>query len=183
MRKASADSKVKKTLVRHAEQKVNISKHKVIRDPGAGSSKSSIHNIVTTQELAHPTLCSSEVLANYLSEVKKSAPPRLLHEEFQVDKAALSAKVTRKLNFHFNDRIYNNLVELNADAADLKKKDRQTKITTIKKDLEPNIDDFCHNEKAKDVIPIIPIIKPKLKPLKCVDTGKLHKLVAMFEVL
>lgn len=91
--------------------------------------------------------------------------------------------MTRKLNFHFNDRIYNNLVELNSDAADLKKKDRKAKISTSKRDLEPNIDDFCHSEKEGDVIPNIPVIKPKLKSVRNIESGKLHKLVSSFEVL
>lgn len=95
MKRASADPKVKKTLVRHSEQNVNKTNQvrQVVRDPSAGSSKSAVLKLNSRQEFAHPTLCSSEVLANYLSEAKSSVPPRTLIDEINIDKIALSAKV------------------------------------------------------------------------------------------
>lgn len=93
--------------------------------------------------------------------------------------------MTKKLNFQFNDRIYNNLIELNASVDGLKsKKDRRTSsATSLKKDLEPNIEDFYEDEKEIDTPPTIPILKPKFRTIKKVDDGRLHKLVAAFEDL
>uniref|UniRef100_S4PRK7 Protein phosphatase 1 regulatory subunit 35 C-terminal domain-containing protein n=1 Tax=Pararge aegeria TaxID=116150 RepID=S4PRK7_9NEOP len=104
-------------------------------------------------------------------------------EDLKVSKTELSAKITRKLNFHFNDRIYRNLVELNADIANVKnKKDKKTKAP-LKKDQEPSIEDFCHDEKEDDLPPNIPLTKCKFKPIRSVESGQLHKLLASFEKL
>ncbi|CAK1550375.1 unnamed protein product [Leptosia nina] len=185
MRKAGADNKVKKTFVRHTEQKVKNC-HQVVCDLDADSSQSTAVHQIKGQLLDRPSLCSSEVLANYLSEAKNIVPQRpVIEADNLIDKVELKEKITKKLNFHFNDRIYSNLVELNADLGNTKKKEKKTKAThNSKKDLEPNIDDFCHNEKEEDNVPDIPIIKPKLKPVKWTE-GKnaLHKLIATFEVL
>lgn len=82
--------------------------------------------------------------------------------------------------------MYKNLIELNASISDLKnKKDRRPSSSTVssKKDLEPNIEDFYEDEKEIDSPPSIPIIKPKFKPIKKLEEGRLHKLVASFENL
>lgn len=64
------------------------------------------------------------------------------------------------------------------------KKDRKSSSTTsLKKDLEPNIEDFYEDEKEIDSPPSIPILKPKFRTIKKVDGGRLHKLVAAFEDL
>lgn len=94
-------------------------------------------------------------------------------------------QVTKKLNFHFNDRIYRNLIELNSNLEDQKKKKekRSASSTSTKRDLEPNIEDFYEEENDKDSPPNIPVIKPKFKPVKKVENGQLHKLVTAFENL
>ncbi|XP_038222415.1 uncharacterized protein LOC119840002 [Zerene cesonia] len=184
MKKAGADPKVKKTFVRHSEQNVR-NNHKVVHDV-AGSSKSSAVNFIkpTDQELDKPTLCSSEVLANYLTDAKHAIPRAHKLDDLNIDKAQISTKVTKKLNFHFNDRIYKNLVELNADIASSKnKKGKKVRTNLVKKDLEPNIEDFCQEEKEEDECPHIPVIKPKVKPVKRIESSSLHKLVSSFEVL
>lgn len=93
--------------------------------------------------------------------------------------------MTKKLNFHFNDKIYKNLVELNASVENLKsKKDkRPSSLTSVKRELEPNIEDFFEDEKEIDSPPNIPVLKPKFRPIKKVEDGRLHKLVAAFEDL
>lgn len=94
--------------------------------------------------------------------------------------------MTKKLNFHFNDRIYKNLVELNADVSNAQNKhDKRISKnkTTIKKDLEPNIEDFCQDEKEEDIYPDIPILKRNIKLIKSSEGGRLHRLVASFENL
>ncbi|XP_045774721.1 uncharacterized protein LOC123873743 [Maniola jurtina] len=180
MKKAGTDPKVKKTLLRNYEQKVRSDLKPVV--VSAGSSKET--SCANKKELDQPTLCSSEALANYLSDVKKSVPPPLSEEDLKVSKSQLSAKITKKLNFHFNDRIYKNLVELNIDVANTKnKKDKKIKNISIKKDLEPNIEDFCHNEKEDDLVPNIPVLKHKFQPIRSIENGQLHRLVASFENL
>lgn len=93
--------------------------------------------------------------------------------------------MTKKLNFHFNVRIYRNLIELNASAENSKsRKDRRTSsITSQKRDLEPNIEDFYEDEVEIDSPPTIPVLKPKFKPIKKVEDNRLHKLVSAFEDL
>ncbi|XP_039756266.1 uncharacterized protein LOC120630962 [Pararge aegeria] len=179
MKKAGTDPKIKKTLLRNYEQKVD--KDKKTRTVSAGSSK--VKACSNKNELDHPALCSSAALANFISDVKNSAPPPHSLEDLKVSKTELSAKITRKLNFHFNDRIYRNLVELNADIANVKnKKDKKTKAP-LKKDQEPSIEDFCHDEKEDDLPPNIPLTKCKFKPIRSVESGQLHKLLASFEKL
>ncbi|XP_075980414.1 uncharacterized protein LOC142979412 [Anticarsia gemmatalis] len=189
MNKASSDPKVKKTLVRNYELKVKPSSRRQVVHDVACSSTSTKKSSSTSEkenELSQPSLCSSGVIANYLTEVKKSAPPPISAEDLNVDKKIVCAKVTKKLNFQFNDRIYKNLIELNASVDELKsKKDRRpsSSTTSLKKDLEPNIEDFYEDEKEIDSPPNIPVIKPKFKPIKKVENGRLHKLVAAFEDL
>lgn len=93
--------------------------------------------------------------------------------------------MTKKLNFHCNDRIYRNLIELNANVEDIKKRNhkRPTSSTSMKKDLEPNIEDFSEEFSEQDSPPSIPVIKPKFKMVKKVENGQLHKLVSSFENL
>lgn len=94
-------------------------------------------------------------------------------------------QITRNLNFHYNDRIYRNLIELNANVDDLKKRKDKRPIssTSIKRDLEPNIEDFSEELSDQDTPPNIPVIKPKHKMLKLVENGELHKLVSAFDNL
>ncbi|KAJ8714859.1 hypothetical protein PYW08_004840 [Mythimna loreyi] len=189
MNKSAPDSKIKKTLLRNYELKVKPSSRiPVVHDFASSSnsvSKQSTRLSQKENELNEPTLCSSGVIATYLSDLKKLSPPPLSSEDLNVDRGHLCAKMTKKLNFHFNDRIYNNLIELNASVEGLKnKKDRRSSSTTvIKKDLEPNIEDFYEDEKEIDSPPSIPILKPKFRTIKKVDDGRLHKLVAAFDDL
>lgn len=75
-------------------------------------------------------------------------------------------------------------MELNTDVANVKnKKDRKIKTATVKKDQEPNIEDFCDDEKEDDLAPNIPIPKYKFKPIRSIENGQLHRLVASFEKL
>lgn len=53
----------------------------------------------------------------------------------------------------------------------------------IKKDLEPNIEDFCQEEKDQDIYPDIPILKRNIKLIKGSENGRLHRLIASFETL
>lgn len=94
--------------------------------------------------------------------------------------------MTKKLNFHFNDKMYKNLIELNASVEEFKcRKDRRPSSSTKpnKKDVEPNIEDFYEDEKEIDSPPSIPVLKPKFKSIKKTEDGRLHKLVAAFENL
>ncbi|XP_072944767.1 uncharacterized protein [Epargyreus clarus] len=180
MRKAGSDPKVKKTLVRNYEQKTH--RERVIYDVDASSSKAPV--VSKENQLEHPTLCSSEALAKYLVDAKKSLPS-VPSEDLNVDKGQLTAKMTKKLNFHFNDRIFRNLVELNADTASLKsKRDKKpSRPSSVKKDLEPKIEDFFDDEDEIDVCPNIPVMKPKFKPVRPVENGQLHRIVSSFECL
>ncbi|CAH0720514.1 unnamed protein product, partial [Brenthis ino] len=189
MKKTGTDPKVKKTLVRNYEKKIRIER-KGVHDVDAGPSKlnKNPHKPLTQRDinLDEPTLCSSEVLASYLSDVRKSVPPPLSPDDLNINKSHINAKITKKLNFHFNDRIYKNLVELNADITNLQ--DKQDKKNTknripLKKDLEPRIEDFCQEEKEPDVCPNVPILKRNITLLKGVEDGRLHRLIASFEKL
>lgn len=98
----------------------------------------------------------------------------------------LNLQMTKKLNFHINNKIYKNLIELNASIEDTKiRKDKRstTSAGSTKRDLEPDIEDFCNDEREIDSPPKITIVKPKFKPIREVEDGHLHKLVASFEVL
>ncbi|KAJ0174837.1 hypothetical protein K1T71_009945 [Dendrolimus kikuchii] len=182
MNKSGADPKVKKTLNRNYEQKIRSYQKHVVRDV-ACSSKLPLTNPSSSKEtdLAEPSLCSSEALAHYLTDIKNSAI-HIPKEDTNIDKGQLCAKMTKKLNFHFNDKIYKNLIELNASVEELKSK-KEKRPVSIKKDLEPNIEDFYQDTKEFDSIPTIPIMRPKYKPVKNVENGDLHKLITKFECL
>lgn len=92
--------------------------------------------------------------------------------------------MTKKLNFHFNDKIYRNLIELNANI-DLKSKKykRPSSAVSVKRDVEPNIEDFYEDIKDEDIPPSIPVRKLKFKPVRKVENGELHRLVSSFENL
>lgn len=93
MNKTGIDPKVKKTLNRHCEQKFKSSDKHVVRDVGCSSEnvmKSSGSSKET--QLAEPTLCSSEGLARYLSDIKNSAV-HLPKEDINIDKGQLCTKV------------------------------------------------------------------------------------------
>ncbi|CAG9788529.1 unnamed protein product [Diatraea saccharalis] len=186
MNKHGSSNKVKKTLVRNFEQK-KVSGHKQLAklDMGCSSNLSPAQSSSKRQTgLSQPSLCSSEAFAHYISDIKRTTPSPNIDEELKLDKCQLEAKVTKKLNFHFNDRIYKNLIELNARVDETKiKKDKRPSSANIKRDLEPNIEDFCYDEKEYDMVPTVPIIQVKFKPVKKVDDGQLHKLVASFEDL
>ncbi|CAB3230208.1 unnamed protein product [Arctia plantaginis] len=180
--KSSSNSKVKKTLLRNYELKVKPSMRKqVVHDIACSSNSTVKSNLSEKENLSQPSLCSSGALANYLE-----VPPQLFSEDLNVDQGQVSAKVTKKLNFHFNDKMYKNLIELNASVEEFKsKKDRRpsSSTTSNKKDVEPNIEDFYEDEKEIDSPPSIPVLKPKFKPIKRTEDGRLHKLVAAFENL
>lgn len=53
----------------------------------------------------------------------------------------------------------------------------------MKKDLEPSIEDFCHDEKENDICPDFPVLKYNYKPIKKLKDGNLHKIIASFENL
>ncbi|RVE49887.1 hypothetical protein evm_005480 [Chilo suppressalis] len=186
MMRNGCDSKVKKTLVRNIEHK-RFPEPKVLASHDMGCSKdgsSSKPSSPQPVDLGQPSLCSSETLAHYLSDFKNTKRTPNKEEDLKQDKHMLEAKVTKKLNFHFNDRIYKNLIELNASVSDTKiKKDKKPSSAKIKRDLEPNIEDFCYDDKESDVVPTVPIIQLKFKPIKKVDNGQLHELVASFEDL
>ncbi|XP_059057767.1 uncharacterized protein LOC131851299 [Achroia grisella] len=188
MNKKGADPKVKKTLIRNYEQKVRkTSPNPVIYDVACTSKQTEKSRQFSQKdkELSQPTLCSSEALASYLSDVKKSLPPPAV-EDLNIEKGELTSKVTKKLNFHINDRIYRNLIALNANVDELKttKNRRPTSgMKQLKRDLEPKIEDFYQDEEETDIAPNVPTIKPKFKPVKKSYDGDLHQLVASFEIL
>ncbi|CAK1586698.1 unnamed protein product [Parnassius mnemosyne] len=191
MKKCGSDPKVTKTLIRNYEQKP-LSKVKEAAYETQATSSSVLHKKSTQKGrssnnnnvLSCPSLCSSEVLANYLSDVTKNLSPPPVDMDLDVDKALLNTKMTRMLNFHFNDRMYKNLVELNANGDVQKRiKDKRPNKFAIKKDLEPHIEDFINDEKDEDLIPTIPVPITKFKPVKKVENGKLHKLISSFEKL
>lgn len=96
MKKAASDSKVKKTLVRNYEVKVKPSAQKqVIHDVDCSASTTQkSHSSEKENALSQPSLCSSRMLANYLTDVKKSYPPPLSSEDLNIDKGQVSAKVS-----------------------------------------------------------------------------------------
>lgn len=83
---------VKKTLVRNCEQKVKPNKKQVVRDVECSNLKTAASQ--KEIELDEPTLCSSEALAQYLSDVRVSEPPPLTVEDLNVEKINLGAKVS-----------------------------------------------------------------------------------------
>lgn len=110
MRKSSFDTRVKKTLVRHSEQNAP-SKSKVvhdfeIRDRCEGSLPSTQKVI----DLGQPTICSSEVFANYLNDVKKCLPPLIAADlHAHPDKTKLNANVRsiyKLINWNLNWTFY-----------------------------------------------------------------------------
>ncbi|KAI5636565.1 hypothetical protein NE865_10681 [Phthorimaea operculella] len=188
MNKANSDSKVKKTFVRNCEQRVKSSgRSNVVREVESSAFGLESRSSLKASSLNEPTICSSAALANYLSEVKNSGPPPVTIDDLNVDKGELCAKMTKKLNFHVTDRIYKNLIELNSTIEEefkaKKDKRRPRSVGPTRKDLEPDIEDFCEDEVEPDSPPKIPVVKPKLRPIKVIETGDLHKLVASFEVL
>ncbi|CAH0589255.1 unnamed protein product [Chrysodeixis includens] len=188
MNKSAPDPKVKKTLLRNYELKVRPSMRKplVVHDTASSSNLTAqTRSSQKENELCQPSLCSSGAIANYLSDVKKQPAKPVSSDDLNVDKGQLCAKMTKKLNFHFNDRIYRNLIELNASVENSKgrKERRASSITSQKRDLEPNIEDFYEDEIEVDSPPTIPVLKPKFKPIKKVEDNRLHKLVAAFEDL
>lgn len=107
MIKSGADPKVKKTLVRNVNQKVKPTALKrVVHDVGNGSSTSvgDTAQIQAPNELSQPTLCSSELLANYLSGVKNSLPPPLSEKDLIANKTELCSKVKRKVYYHHRSK-------------------------------------------------------------------------------
>ncbi|CAG9564868.1 unnamed protein product [Danaus chrysippus] len=184
MKKAANDPKVKKSLLRNYEKRISKESKAVLDVDSDSSNVLKANGSQKENKLDQPTLCTSEVLASYLVGAHSAIPP-LTTNDTNINKTAINAKVTKKLNFHFNDRIYKNLVEINTDVANLKcKKDMKTKSTTsLKKDLEPSIDDFCSNEKEDDEFPDVPDIKPKFKAIRKMEDGRLHQLIASFEKL
>ncbi|XP_053611019.1 uncharacterized protein LOC128675562 [Plodia interpunctella] len=182
MNKLGTDPKVKKSLVRNIEHRVKSSRKQVVHDVACSSRKSD-QSSQKENDLGQPTLCSSEVYANYLSDVKKSLPVPS-EENVYVDKVQLSSKMTKKLNFHFNDKIYKNLIELNASVEESKsRKDKRPLCGTSKRDLEPNLEDFFEDEEEIDSPPNIPIVKNKFKPVKYTENRFMHTLVASYEDL
>ncbi|XP_047992829.1 uncharacterized protein LOC125231421 [Leguminivora glycinivorella] len=187
MKRCGVDPKVKKTLVRNAEHKVKpAARVKVLHNVENTPSTDEPSTVQITKELDQPTLCSSELLANYLSGVKHSLPPPLSSKDFSESKTEICTKMTKKLNFHINDRMYKDLIELNASIDDQKtRRDVRPSSSTssVKRDAEPNIEDFFEEETDIDTPPKIPVLKPKFKPIRKVDDGELHKLVGTFECL
>ncbi|KPJ12860.1 hypothetical protein RR48_10490 [Papilio machaon] len=188
MKKFGTDPKVKKTLVRNYEEKAKSCSrnHDEQKANSNAIPKQNIRNGHTQNEneLGQPSLCSSEVLANYLTDVTKNLPLPQYIEDNNIDKEQINAKMTKKLNIHFNEKLYKNLVELNVNAEVHKtRKDRKPLRASTKRDLEPNIEDFCQDEKEKDLPPAIPVPPCKFKPIKKVENGQLHKLIASFEKL
>ena len=96
MNKAASDSKIKKTLLRNYELKVKPStRRQVVHDLASSSNspKKSTRSSQKENELSEPTLCSSGVIATYLSDLKKLNAPPLSSEDLNVDRGQLSAKV------------------------------------------------------------------------------------------
>ncbi|XP_068617969.1 uncharacterized protein [Battus philenor] len=192
MKKFGTDPKVKKTLIRNYDQKLSAKQTgQCTYEPKASGSKISqkrtpkkSHYDKNDKPLSQPSICSSEMLANYLTEVTKNVPTEAAIIDQNIDREQISSKITKKLNFHMNEKMYKNLVELNGNVdVQNTRKDRRPCKTTSKRDLEPSIEDFDHDEKDKDLMPAIPIPNYKIKPLKIVENGNLHKLVATFEKL
>lgn len=173
------DVKVKKTLVRNCEQKIEQKKH--VAHGVASTSKITGINLHDT-ELSKPTLCSSELFVNYLTNAKKAVASKVLVSNS--NKKDVNATLTKKLNFHFNEKIYRNLIELNSNDIETRKNDKRPPATiSTKRDLEPDIEDFYENNKEDDSPPQIQTIRHKFKPVKKVEMGQLHKLVNKYENL
>ncbi|XP_063625530.1 uncharacterized protein LOC134797236 [Cydia splendana] len=186
MNRCGVDPKVKKTLVRNVERKVRPTARMKVVHNVENTPSTEDPSALQARELDQPTLCSSELLANYLSGVKHSLPPPLSSKDLCESKTEICTKMTKKLNFHINDRMYKDLIELNATIEDQKtKRDMRPSSSTssVKRDTEPNIEDFFEEETDIDTPPKIGVIKPKFRRIRKVDDGELHKLVATFECL
>lgn len=98
MKKFGTDPKVKKTLIRNYDEKAKTCSRN--HDEQTANSiavpKQNLQNRHThnENELGQPTLCSSEVLANYLTDVTKNPPPLQCIEDKNVDKEKINAKVS-----------------------------------------------------------------------------------------
>lgn len=105
MNKHGFDTKVKKTLVRNYEHRAKPAARKqtAVLDMGCSNSpETSSRSSQKENLLSQPSLCSSEALAHYLSDVKKSLPLMTLED---VDKCQLGSKVSR-LECCFNCLVY-----------------------------------------------------------------------------
>lgn len=98
MNNAASDSKIKKTLLRNYELKVKPSTRKqVVHDfasPSNSASRKSTSSSQKENELGQPTLCSSGVIATYLSDLKKLNAAPLSAEDLNVDRGQMGAKVS-----------------------------------------------------------------------------------------
>lgn len=99
MQRSCLDPKVKKTLVRHSEQKVRPPQRaRAVHDSEirrtTSEPTSSALSSQKEADLGQPSACSSEVFANYLNDVKKCLPP-LIAAEILVneDKSRANANV------------------------------------------------------------------------------------------
>lgn len=94
MRKAGADPKVKKTLLRNYEQKVRIQSKTVNCDAGPSKSdkQQTKYDYHKDSDLDRPSLCTSEAIANYITDVRKCGPT-LSPEDLNINQAEINAKV------------------------------------------------------------------------------------------
>lgn len=96
MNKHGIDTKVKKTLVRNCEHRTRlpVRKQTAVLDMGCSNITTTDRSSRSSQkenQLSQPSLCSSEALAHYLSDVKKSLSSPVPLED--VDKCQLDSKV------------------------------------------------------------------------------------------
>lgn len=98
MYKSSLDPKVKKTLVRNCEKKLKTAAKKpVVYDTGSTSrarTNKTSDILVKENKLDMPTLCSSETLAQYLSDARISSPPPLTIDDLNIVKGRINTKVS-----------------------------------------------------------------------------------------
>lgn len=94
MRKAGYDPKVKKTLLRNYEQKVRIQSKTVNCDAGPSKSdkQQTKYDYHKDSDLDRPSLCTSEAIANYITDVRKCGPTHS-PEDSNINQAEINAKV------------------------------------------------------------------------------------------
>lgn len=95
-------------------------------------------------------------------------------------------QISKQLNFHFNEKIYKDLVALNISDSDISSRVRKktpvpSYISKMTKDIEPNLDDF-YEDKPKLDEPILPApAKVKYNPIIKYNGKDIYERISSWE--
>lgn len=183
MRKARRDPSVKKSLVRDAER--DISKHVVKSKEGSEplSRKPTRDRSLDQQfhleyDLTNPKLCTTKMITNQISNIKRKPPPAVNLDDVNPEKPLIAAMMTKKFNFHVNERVYGNLVEINTNTIPERKSRRRSPVRchSVSRDAEPKLEDFYVKTESVDRPRILTCARPKYKFVTPFDEDRLHKI-------